>query len=71
MNFTMETGETVEYAYVLITSKAKEGEELPFQTNCWFSTANGMCSTIKDKLLFFFFFSSHYDFFLSFIFSFF
>ena len=31
----------IEYVYVTIKSKAKEGETLAFTTNCWFSTADG------------------------------
>ena len=37
-----EKGVTFDYLRILVTSKAKDDETLPFKTNCWFSTADGM-----------------------------
>ena len=39
----------MEYAYVLVTSKSKDGGTLPIKTNCWFSTADGN-TDIKFKV---------------------
>ena len=39
---------TFDYLRILVTSKAKDGETLPFRTNCWFSTADGIDYIIHD-----------------------